>query len=31
MKNILYWLIEDSIHFGMTRGTEMGLALNEPK
>jgi hypothetical protein len=31
MKNILYWFIEDSIHFGMTRGSKMGLALNEPK
>ena len=30
MKNILYWFIEDSIHFGMTRCSKMGLALNGP-
>jgi hypothetical protein len=29
-KNILYRLIEGQTHFGMPRGAEMSLALNEP-
>ena len=30
VKNILYWFIENQPHFGMPRGVEMSLALNEP-
>ena len=30
-KNILYWSIEGQTRFGMPRGAEIYLALNEPK
>ena len=30
-KNSLYQFIEGQTHFGMARGAEMSLALNEPR
>ena len=31
LKNILYWFIMGETHFGMPRGAERSLALNEPR